>query len=106
MEKRHLKILKSMLEERKIQIKRNIQDSLLELNALRDSGASDEFDFANINADALLEQSITTVQKKELNEIDTALDKMESGTYGICEMCEEDIDIARLKVKPHALPWA
>ena len=35
-------------------------------------------------------------------EIDEALEKIANKTYGICDMCEEEIGIPRLKVKPHA----
>lgn len=70
--------------------------------ALRASGVSDEFDIATVNADQLIEQSIGAQQRYELAAIDVALGKIANKTYGICEMCEEDIGIARLKVKPHA----
>ncbi|ANE31934.1 TraR/DksA family transcriptional regulator [Campylobacter hyointestinalis] len=97
-----LEYFKKLLEERKLQIKKNILDATDEINGLRDSGASDEFDFANISADSILEQSISSKQKQELNEIGVALTKIANKTYGICEMCEDDIDIERLKVNPHA----
>ncbi|MCD8213897.1 MAG: RNA polymerase-binding protein DksA [Campylobacter sp.] len=97
-----LEFFKKLLEERKIQIKKNISDASIEVSGLRDSGASDEFDIASINTDQLIEQSISAQQKSELNEIDLALSKIFNKTYGICDMCEEEIGIARLKVKPHA----
>jgi len=37
-----------------------------------------------------------------LREIDTALEKLEEGTFGICEMCGKPIGIRRLKVMPSA----
>ena len=63
---------------------------------------SDEFDIASISTDQLIEQSISAQQKAELNEIDQALEKITNKTYGICDMCEEEIGTPRLKVKPHA----
>ena len=60
-----LEYFKKLLEERKLQIKKNILDATDEINGLRDSGASDEFDFANISADSILEQSISSKQKQE-----------------------------------------
>jgi RNA polymerase-binding transcription factor DksA len=38
--------------------------------------------------------------KKEIREINLALEKMASGKYGICEICEEQIESKRLKVLP------
>ncbi|CAD7286333.1 RNA polymerase-binding protein DksA [Campylobacter suis] len=97
-----LEFFKKLLEERKIQIKKNILDSANEVSGLRDSGASDEIDIASINADQLIEQSISVQQQNELSEIERSLVKISNKTYGICEMCEEDIAPARLKAKPHA----
>lgn len=102
MTQNELDFFKNMLEDRKVQIKKNIQDSLTEVHALRGSGASDEMDIALINTDELIEQSISAQQKAELAEIDRSLGKIFNKTYGICEMCEEEIAPARLKAKPHA----
>lgn len=41
--------------------------------------------------------------KRELKEIESALNKIKKGTYGICERCGTQIDLARLKVKPSAI---
>ena len=38
--------------------------------------------------------------KEEIEEIDLALDKMESGSYGRCELCGKSIPLKRLKVLP------
>jgi DnaK suppressor protein len=37
-----------------------------------------------------------------LQGINRALDKIKKGTYGICEACKKEIDLARLKVYPAA----
>jgi YteA family regulatory protein len=41
-------------------------------------------------------------QKNELDQINQAREKMEKGTYGICEECGKDIDPSRLELLPHA----
>jgi RNA polymerase-binding transcription factor DksA len=38
----------------------------------------------------------------ELADVENALDKIEDGTYGICENCNEAIPRARLKALPFA----
>ena len=38
--------------------------------------------------------------KKELNEIDLALDRMTTGTYGVCELCRKQIALKRLTLIP------
>ena len=97
-----LKFFKEMLDERKRQIKKNIEDVYQEMEGLNDSEANDEIDHASISTDRMIEEAITAQQAKELGEIEFALGKIKSGIYGVCEMCEEDISIQRLKVKPHA----
>ena len=37
-----------------------------------------------------------------LNEVEHALQKLEQGTYGVCEVCGQPIDMARLEVRPQA----
>ncbi len=39
-------------------------------------------------------------QREELLRIDEALDRIQQGTYGTCEECEEEIDMSRLEVRP------
>jgi len=41
-------------------------------------------------------------QAKELKEIENALKAIKDGSYGICDMCDELISVARLKAKPFA----
>lgn len=50
----------------------------------------------------MIDQAISSQQSRELQEINFALGKIDNGTYGVCDMCEEDVGIQRLKVKPHA----
>jgi len=37
-----------------------------------------------------------------LKQVDVALEKIEAGTYGICESCGKPIEAARVKALPHA----
>jgi DnaK suppressor protein len=98
-----LNYFKNLLLERKVQIKKNIEDAAKEIESLKDNTTGgDEADQASVSTDRMIEQAISSQQAKELSEIDVALGKIEGKTYGICEMCEEDISFQRLKVKPHA----
>ncbi len=91
-----------ILLDRKKQIIKNIEDTSKEMENLNQSEANDEIDYASINIDKNIEQAITSQQSKELMEINLAIAKINSKNYGVCEMCEDEIGIARLKVKPHA----
>ena len=39
-------------------------------------------------------------KKGYIRKIDQALARLENGTYGICEACEEEISLERLKARP------
>ncbi len=44
-----------------------------------------------------------SVHKETLNKIDTALRKLDEGTYGICDECGDEINEERLKIMPFAI---
>jgi DnaK suppressor protein len=97
-----LKYFEGLLLERRVQIKKNIEDAKKEIEALKDDEVGDEADHASVSTDRMIEQAITAQQTRELSEIDYTITKMKAGGYGECDMCEEDISFQRLKVKPHA----
>lgn len=41
-------------------------------------------------------------QENEIKEIDKSIEKIEDGTYGLCESCEKHIDPRRLELLPQA----
>jgi DnaK suppressor protein len=45
-------------------------------------------------------QALDQRERRELAEIVKALEKMDLGTFGICERCEKEIGLARLKALP------
>lgn len=98
--KSEIEYFKNLLIQRKSQILENLRNSSDGIEDMRNSGASDDADYANIASDINLEASLSVSSKIELDDINRALNKIELGTYGVCEMCEDDINIARLKIKP------
>ena len=94
--------LKFVLDGRKSQILKNIDSIEKEIGLLSEMDLNDEGDHAAASSNNSLETAIEKKQLQELKEIDLALSKIESNSYGVCDMCEEDISIERLKVKPHA----
>jgi len=102
-QKSELEYFKSILLSRKEQILKNLSGVKEEIDELQTQELNDEGDHAAANSDSLVESAIITQQQQELAEIERALNKIESGEYGICEMCEDPIGFQRLKVKPHAV---
>ena len=74
------------------------------VEASRDSNADDEHDpegstiaFERSQVGALVDQA-----RAHLAEVDAALERVEDGTYGVCESCGQPIAPARLEARPVA----
>src|SRR5579871_906084 len=61
-----------------------------------------EEDQAQITHDEFVSLHLNSIDYSQLRLVDEALDRMDSGDYGICLACEEPIPAKRLR----ALPWA
>ncbi len=46
--------------------------------------------------------SLIRSQEQILDEVESALERMDDGNYGQCERCGQEIDYARLKARPYA----
>jgi DnaK suppressor protein len=70
--------------------------------SLGTDGIQDMADAASNTYTADILMSISDNDLRLLKDIDNTLDKMEKGTYGICEECEEKINEKRLEANPVA----
>jgi DnaK suppressor protein len=70
--------------------------------SLGTDGIQDMADAASNTYTADILMSISDNDLRLLKDIDNTLDKMEKGTYGICEECEEIINEKRLEANPVA----
>jgi len=95
-------MLKEELTKMANNIKSNINKAEEEINLMRNQSPTDEGDYAVLLNDSAIDDTLIAKQMKKLEEIELALDKISKGDYGICEMCEDEIDIERLRVKPFA----
>jgi len=98
-----IKMLKNKLLDRKKQLTDGVSSSQSLLNELLNEPSSDDTDYAEISSDSYNMSVITNKQITEIREIEIALKKIENNTYGICNMCDEEIGIKRLQAKPHAV---
>jgi DnaK suppressor protein len=60
----------------------------------------DPNDRATQESDRTFELRIRDRERKLINKIKEALERIEDDTFGICEMCGEEIGEARLKARP------
>jgi DnaK suppressor protein len=97
-----LKFFKEALVERKVKIEGNLNSTSAEMNEMRRNELKDEGDHAAMSLETAVDNAILGQQSKELAEIEEALDRIKNNLYGVCEMCGDDINIERLKVKNFA----
>ena len=67
-----------------------------------DEGAEDLVDRANSAYNREFMLSLSGSEREVLKEIESAIDRVDSGEYGVCNACEEKIPARRLQ----AVPWA
>ncbi len=100
--KKQIEELQEVLIQRLDLIRNNIQESRDSIDSLKNSECNDEFDYAEVSSDSFKEGIIANQQVKELKEIESALKRIQKGSYGVCEMCDEQISLGRLRAKPFA----
>lgn len=64
--------------------------------------AGDDVDRANDEALKQLELRTRDRERKVISKIDAALDRIEKGTFGYCEITDEPIGLKRLEARPIA----
>ena len=94
------------IKEILLQTKKDILKTLAErikshdLTAQREIG--DIFDDADLEQTREFNLLLGTRERQKLDQIESALSRMEQGEYGFCEDCEENIPAGRLKAMPFA----
>ncbi|MGB1874272.1 MAG: TraR/DksA family transcriptional regulator [Akkermansiaceae bacterium] len=61
---------------------------------------ADETERADIIAENMVEHQLGFSESKLLEKIEYALERLDEGTYGVCDGCGNDINVERLKAKP------
>lgn len=74
-------------------------DTLADISDLRDR-PSDELEEASLSSDMGFALRIRDREAKLIVKIRNALERLEEGTFGICEECGEEIPLKRLKARP------
>ncbi|MCP3942744.1 MAG: RNA polymerase-binding protein DksA [Desulfobacteraceae bacterium] len=60
----------------------------------------ENIDRASSNADQAFKLRIWNRENKLIKKVKEALKRLEDGSYGICELCEEEISLKRLEARP------
>jgi DnaK suppressor protein len=93
-------ILQKMKEQKLAEIKQN-NDDLASVENFKDD-AQDFADTATNIYDKELHYDLTEKNKKQLMDIEEALERIDKGNYGACDSCGTEISFERLKALPFA----
>jgi len=100
LKKKDLKRFKEILEEKKDSVLKNAKKTLNEDMTLDVDDLPDEMDLASSEYLQSFQFRLRGREKTFLKKIDHALAKIEDGTFGMCESCDEPISIKRLEARP------
>src|SRR6266581_2943995 len=98
--KTEMKRFKKMLEESKRELLKSAKKTLMEESNFDTDDLPDEIDLASSEYTQSMVFRLRDREKFLLKKIDDALARIESGTFGICEICEEEISVKRLEARP------
>lgn len=101
MKKEVLKRFKKLFEQQKANVLYNdkvIRDDF----AVNADDRMDDIDQASADVEQALRMRLRNREMLLVKKIDEALKRMDAGTFGLCESCENDIEIKRLEARPTA----
>lgn len=100
---RQLERIRDFLREKRAAIRSHLQTELLELEKPEDK--HHRADLEEVASDTHEKDSlceIMDIEASQIGQIELALQKIEDGTYGVCEDCDGAIAPARLEALPFA----
>jgi DnaK suppressor protein len=100
LKKKDLKRFREILDEKKADILKNAKKTLDHDMTLDPDDLPDEMDLASTEYLQSFTFRLRGREKTFLKKIDHALAKIDEGTFGICEECEEPISLKRLEARP------
>ena len=103
--KKKLEAEKKLLREELEKVGRRNPDNLSDWEATptdRDSSQADENTVADGIEDYEENVAIVNTLETRYQDLKSALDKIKHNTYGLCQICGEEIDVERLEANPSA----
>jgi DnaK suppressor protein len=95
--------MRQILIQRRDALRKALAGDLSLLKELREQSSGDVVDFALDSAQDEISSQLAEVESRELANIETALERMRDGSYGICEGCGTNIPLIRLQALPYAI---
>lgn len=98
--KKELKKFQELLVDKRKAVLERARQMLSEGMTLDTNDLPDEMDLASSEYIQSFEFRLRGREKSLLSKLDLALKKIDDGTFGICEVCEEPIGKKRLEARP------
>lgn len=99
MKQEDLEFFKELLTQRLADLMEQADDTVSGMTSQKEN-FPDPTDRASHEANRNFMLRIRDREHKLIKKIRQALERIENGTFGICETCEEEITIQRLKARP------
>ncbi len=93
--------LRDLLIKRRDALRRALAGDLSLLKSLSEQSAGDVVDAALDAAQDEISSKLAEVESRELASIEVALEHIRSGSYGVCDVCNGKIPLARLTALPY-----
>ncbi len=100
MRQRELKFFRHLLESRRSELLQEAERAVGSMNSKPGETFADPTDRATLESDRALLLRMRDRERKLLTKINEAFVRIDSGVYGRCEECGEEIGIERLKARP------
>jgi DnaK suppressor protein len=98
--KKDLKKFQDILEERRIKLTDLVNETRQQGIGFTREDLPDEVDLATTESNQAMNLMLRDRERTLLRKIDKALEKIDSGSYGLCENCGDLIEVKRLEARP------
>lgn len=99
LKKKQLDYFRNLLNERLDELLSEAKETVSGMSGQKEN-MPDPADRASLESDRNFTLRIRDRERKLIGKIKDALQRIEDGTYGICESCEEEISDERLRARP------
>jgi DnaK suppressor protein len=94
--------MRDLLVKRRDALRKALAGDLSMLKSLSSETSGDVVDAALDAVQDEISSKLAEVESRELANIEVALERMRGGKYGLCEICNGKIPLARLNALPYA----
>lgn len=100
MEKERLEFFRGLLQRKLSELLEEAGKTVGEMNVLAKDNFPDPIDRASMESDRSFDLRIRDRERKLIAKINEALERIDDGTFGICEVCGGEIGEKRLEARP------